>query len=117
MSIEWAAGLFEGEGCLYRDKRCSTWTLQLRMTDRDIVQRFADVVGCGTAVHDESNQPRRIRTGRKACYRWTCSKQADVRRLLEQFLPYFGHRRAYIAQNCLDFYDEHRLNRQSKKAS
>ena len=114
MSIEWAVGLFEGEGSIFRDKRCSTWTLQLRMTDRDIVQRFADVLGCGTAVHDESNQPRRIRTGRKACYRWTCSRRADVIKVLELFLPHFGQRRAYTALNCLDSYDEHRLDRQSK---
>ena len=117
MSIEWAVGLFEGEGSIFRDKRCSTWTLQLRMTDRDIVQRFADVLGCGTAVHDESNQPRRIRTGRKACYRWTCSKRADVRRVLELFLPYFGHRRAYTAQNCLDSYDEYELTKRKRTAS
>ena len=107
MSIEWAVGLFEGEGSIFRDKRCSTWTLQLRMTDRDIVERFAQVMNCGTAVHDESNQPRRIRTGRKPCYRWTCSKRADVKRILKLFLPYFGQRRAYTALNCLDFYDEH----------
>ena len=109
MSIEWAVGLFEGEGSIFRDKRGSSWTLQLRMTDRDIVQRFADTLKCGTKVHDESNQPRRIRTNRKPCYRWTCTKKADVKRILELFLPYLGHRRAYVAQNCLDVFDEHTL--------
>ena len=116
MSIEWAAGLFEGEGCLYRDKRCSTWTLQLRMTDHDIVQRFAEIVDCGNALNYETNQPSRLNGGpRKPVWRWTCSKRADVKRVAELFLPYLGLRRAYTFQNCLDDYDEHRIKRQSKK--
>jgi hypothetical protein len=60
MSFEWAVGLFEGEGSLFKDKRSNTWTLQMRMTDKDVVQMFADVMSTGGKVHDESNQPRRI---------------------------------------------------------
>ncbi len=118
MSIQWAAGLFEGEGCLYRDKRCSTWTLQLRMTDEDIVQRFAKVVGCGNPIAYESNERARLDKGpRKPVWRWTCSKRSDVRRIAELFIPYLGLRRTYTFQNCLDDYDEHELKRKTNTST
>ena len=106
MSFEWAVGLFEGEGSLFKDKRSNTWTLQLRMTDRDVVQMFADVMGTGGKVHDESNQPRRIAAGRKACYRWTCSRKAEVTRIITKMLPLLGDRRAHKVLDCLDDYDQ-----------
>jgi hypothetical protein len=105
MSFEWAVGLFEGEGSLFKDKRSNTWTLQMRMTDKDVVQMFADVMSTGGKVHDESNQPRRIATGYKASYRWTCSRKAEVTRIILKMLPYLGDRRAHKVLDCLDFYE------------
>ena len=88
MSIEWATGLFEGEGSLFKDRRSNTWTLQMRMTDNDVVQMFANVMNTGGQVHDESNQPRRLATGRKASYRWTCSRKAEVKRICLSTVSY-----------------------------
>ena len=105
MSFEWAVGLFEGEGSLYKDSRRDTWSLQVRMTDKDVVQMFADVMDTGNLVHDESGQPRRIRTGRKACYRWTCSRKAEVKRIILKMLPLLGDRRAHRVLDCLDSYE------------
>ena len=48
-SIEWAAGLFEGEGCMtWRDKEHKRPYLKLTMTDFDVVQKFAEIVNCGS---------------------------------------------------------------------
>ena len=105
MSFEWATGIFEGEGSLYKDKRSNTWTLQLRMTDQDIVKRFATVMNTGGKVHNESGQPNRIATGRKTCYRWTCSRKAEVTRIILKMLPLLGDRRAHKVLNCLDTYE------------
>ena len=113
MSYEWAAGLFEGEGCLFKDKRYNTWTIQLRMTDLDIVQRFADIINTGNSVREETLQPSR-QGNRKPCYRWSCSRKSEIQRILLNMLPYFGQRRAYNALNCLDDYDEHEFNRRTK---
>jgi hypothetical protein len=104
MSFEWAVGLFEGEGSLFKDKRSNTWTLQMRMTDKDVVQMFADVMSTGGKVHDEGMQPRRIATGNKTSYRWTCSRKAEVTRIILKMLPYLGDRRAHKVLDCLDFY-------------
>ena len=105
MSFEWAIGLFEGEGSLFKDKRSNTWSIQMRMTDKDVVQMFANVMGTDNLVHDESNQPRRIATGRKATYRWTCSRKTEVTRILSKMLPFLGDRRAHKALDCLDSYE------------
>jgi hypothetical protein len=40
----WAAGLLEGEGCFGVQHSRTTPRIQINMTDRDIVQRFADWV-------------------------------------------------------------------------
>jgi hypothetical protein len=46
-SIAWAAGLFEGEGCvsLRLDKACPHMTVILAETDRDVVEEWASIWG------------------------------------------------------------------------
>src|SRR3990167_8425089 len=48
-SYAWAAGLYEGEGCFYKGKLTNGHTprLQIRMTDREPLDRFVAVVGSG----------------------------------------------------------------------
>jgi hypothetical protein len=46
LEIAWAAGLFEGEGTIYRRSRGGA-KLRLSMTDEEVVRKFADVFGIG----------------------------------------------------------------------
>jgi DNA-binding transcriptional regulator WhiA len=96
-SIEWAAGLFEGEGSLITDKRSNARALELNMTDQDVVEKFRDVVGAGriTQRYTKDNY-------RKPQWRVRIGKREDVIRILSAMLPYFGNRRAYKALNILD---------------
>jgi hypothetical protein len=51
--VAWAAGLFEGEGCwnaYVRKGGKVQMQVRLEMTDKDVVERFAAIVGCG-AIH------------------------------------------------------------------
>jgi len=73
------------------------------MTDRDVVERFAQFVSTGNSVKDESNQLSR--QGFKPSYVWNCSRQAEVKRILLNLLPYLGHRRAHKVLDCLDDYE------------
>ncbi len=56
----WAAGLFEGEGCIYLKKhnRPGRGTHDRRLyvtsTDLDVLQRFRSIVACG-AIYAGSN--------------------------------------------------------------
>ena len=50
-SIEWAAGLFEGEGCIHKRKNQFSFELKIDMTDLDVVQEFAESFGVGKLIH------------------------------------------------------------------
>ena len=100
-SIEWAAGLFEGEGTMGTDpRRARAHQLVLRMTDKDVVESFRDVVGYGNIV--ELHPPNHKAKGWSKFYSWSCGKRDQVRFILSKMLPYFGNRRAYKALNILD---------------
>ena len=97
-TILWAAGLFEGEGCIKKDKRKkATFTLYLGMTDLDVVERFKAVFNCGSIT--VAKQPK---AHHKPMWRWHVSNKKDIREILSRLLPYLGQRRAYTALNALD---------------
>jgi hypothetical protein len=89
-SIAWAAGLFEGEGCIQRQR------LRIEMTDKDVLEMFADIFP-GGHWYERQRQENWKRT-----YTYTLSKQSLVRDALSTMLSYFGNRRAYAALNILD---------------
>jgi hypothetical protein len=92
--IAWAAGLFDGEGSIH--VRHNGVSLQLGMTDRDLIERFRSVVGAGgicTRTH--------LRT--KPLHTWHLGKRAEVQRVLNDLLPWFGERRGERAQEGLSF--------------
>ena len=91
-SIEWAAGLFEGEGSMSNKPR-----LELSMTDFDVVEKFRDVVGFGFLKERTQSG-----LGSKPLLRWRLYKKDHVRYVLGKMLPFFGNRRAYKALNILD---------------
>jgi len=92
--IAWAAGLFDGEGTI-QVRPNGVW-LQMSMVDRDLVERFHRVAGAGGVCTSQ-------RPGSKRLYIWHLGKRAEVQRLLQELLPWFGERRAAKAQEGLDF--------------
>ena len=98
-SIEWAAGLFEGEGYstkswCKRDKRYQ-YRVGIEMSDEDIIDDFTDTIGYG-------NRYNRHREGKKPTWIWNVSSKAAVIHILSTLLPHLGLRRAYNALNILD---------------
>ena len=94
LDTAWMAGLFEGEGCIYKDPRCNSYKLSLNLTDLDVLQRLQTVAGCGNI--------RPKKSPHKPAWDWRIYKRAEVIRLLSAVLPYLGNRRAYKALNALD---------------
>jgi hypothetical protein len=95
MSIEWAAGLFEGEGTIVllknnqrirNDVPLYDLQLALGMTDEDVVTRFCQVAGCGFV------QTPAVPAGRKQMYRWV-ARSGPARDFMEKMLPHLGLRR------------------------
>lgn len=90
--VAWAAGLFEGEGCIYlagdkrRDPPYLYPGLQLTMNDRDVVERFHRIIGVGSICTSR-------RSGRKDMWRWQCSNRPGFDHCMKLFEPYLGERR------------------------
>ncbi len=106
-SIEWAAGLFEGEGSIVF---CNTsgYTfprLSLKMCDKDVVQKFGEVVGIQRMNGPYITTQMKSNKHWRPAYEWHTAKKAEVVRILNLFLPYLGDRRAYKALNALDLID------------
>jgi hypothetical protein len=99
--IAWAAGLFEGEGSFSthgsgdNDRRYLRVCLQMK--DRDIVERFVEVVGFGT-IYEVRPDPR---TG-TVMHQWQASTEESFRQLLRLFSPYLGPRRLARAAELLE---------------
>ena len=49
LKVAWAAGLFEGEGCITHNisHGRSYRKLTMNMTDKDVMQKFVDIIGYG----------------------------------------------------------------------
>ena len=97
----WAAGLFDGEGCIHighqtKKPHNAYYQLTLAMSDIDLVNRFAEVWGVGKVWE------RQTRKGWKTMYYWRISKRSEVQRILSTMLPFFGNRRAHKALDVLD---------------
>lgn len=99
-SLAWAAGLFEGEGCIdishRRNRRTGKVRLRIQMTDPDVLERMRRVCGGST------RGPFRLeREGCKPMYAWDLYKQGEIALLLELWLPFLGERRRERASQAL----------------
>jgi hypothetical protein len=95
--VAWAAGLFEGEGCITygSDKRYPR--LQLRSTDKDIVLKFVDIIGVGSYVEEGTRSDNW-----KDVYFWQVGGSTEVKYVLELLLPFLGKRRTEAAHEALN---------------
>lgn len=90
----WAAGLFEGEGCIVTSGRSRR--IELGSCDEDVVRRFHEVVGVGTIYHEHRENP-----AHRDLWKWSCSRYSDLAPLLAAFLPYLGDRRSQRVREML----------------
>lgn len=99
--IEWAAGLFEGEGCisLWRSKQKNGagqkeylgLRLQLAMTDEDVVREFHRIAEIGTVYVQTSAKAQRERNG-KVLFIWQSQGKESID-FVWKMVPYFLSRR------------------------
>ena len=93
VEMAWAAGLFEGEGSIHwtgkREGHGNTYrlVLQMAMTDKEPLDRFASIIGIGNVagpyIRDERHSPS---------WAWTISgRRAEA--VAERLIPLLGARR------------------------
>ena len=96
--IQWAAGLFEGEGSL--SKGPHAYTFSIEMTDEDVIKHFA-------SIHEltvyELN--RKTATG-KTVWRAKVSARDKIFAIVCDFYPYLGARRRETCDQFLQWYAE-----------
>jgi hypothetical protein len=89
--LAWAAGIFEGEGWIgsSRQSRGSGWSISahINMTDRDVLDRFCDVVGMGKVT---TYPPK---NGYKPVSRWGVCSFEEVQYLVCLIWEWLGERR------------------------
>lgn len=96
--IAWAAGIFEGEGCIMAVKKTAV-KLSVEMTDLDVLEAFQMIVGAGNICHKTCTNPK---PQWKARYHWQVYNRDDVERILRAFLPWLLSRRRAKAEAMLD---------------
>lgn len=96
--LAWAAGLFEGEGCIKGDryKGSMVFRLHLNSTDRDTVYRFAKIINVGHVRYDEYENPK---WSPQWC--WYASSFEDVQAIIIMLWPWLGNRRQARALKLL----------------
>lgn len=106
--VAWVAGIMEGEGYFYVGQRTAKdgslypiFNLRLNMTDRDIVDRFAAVVGMGTVrgplpVQEAHHKP---------AYSWSICQRNEVACFCRAVLPWMGERRGARIGQILSAYE------------
>ena len=99
--LAWAAGLFEGEGCITLCGEFDSPRLKLSMTDFDVIERFAGIVGEGNTCGQTFKNPKY-----KPQLCWYTGSKGVILRILNQLSPFFGVRRreraAQVEARCLD---------------
>ena len=102
-SIEWAAGLFEGEGTLTYDKSNDSWKLRIEMTDLDTLEDFHAAIGY---VGNLSKLYKRPSTPEhyKASAIWVTAAKHVVFDLVMLFYSHLGLRRKDKVKEFLAWY-------------
>jgi hypothetical protein len=99
--LAWAAGLFEGEGCIAlnkaNDRRGAYARLSLNMNDEDSVRRFHDAVGVGYV----SGPHLRPDPKHKPYWNWYISAFEPVQHVIASLWYGLGERRKARAREVL----------------
>lgn len=98
--IAWAAGLFEGEGCIVISPGATGQlrvALHLASTDLDVVETFHRIVGAG-GIHKKT---KKVKSHHKQQYQWGLGTNAQCDRILRLLVPWFGLRRGARAREAI----------------
>lgn len=113
MTLDWFAGLFEGEGYISANKSMPhKWVLGLTSVDRDVLEKVVATVGGKVYGPYKCNVPNR-----QPQYTWYLGNKKLAVPLLESMLPLLCSRRRKRAQEAIDAHRQHMLNKPSGPGS
>ena len=91
-SIEWAAGIFEGEGCLTYNTSGKAWVMKMKMTDFDVMEDFYTTIGEIGRFYRNRKSPH-MKDNHKPYHDWQLNKKDYIFELAVLFYPYMYERR------------------------
>lgn len=99
--IEWAAGLFEGEGTfsIYKvqNRKDSRRVIcSLSSNDEDVVKRFHEIIGVGSFLGPYKNRSGTDR------WVWQVQNFRDCLKVATMLFPYLGKRRQEKARDMIE---------------
>jgi hypothetical protein len=111
-SLDWAVGLFEGEGTIITRERQirkgagTTLSIEVSLTstDRDVVEQFAMVLDTGTIYGPYQYGKTKKGLPRKPFWKWQ-AYDAAAKEVLVRFLSQLNSRRAEKARQAIRFWD------------
>ena len=100
--LAWAAGLFEGEGCIARQANREKKArgnyrvyvhphMAIMMLDRDRIEQFHEIIGKDLGHFYQVN--RKDRVGKPPFWSWQTSKHEDVQAVVAMLWHWLGPRR------------------------
>lgn len=92
---QWAIGIFEGEGNIYRNDKRRNFVMSVKMKDEDIIKRFYDIVGCGKVVK------RKAYLNYDCMWEWRVTRTNEILELANKIFPFMGERRKEQISNAL----------------
>lgn len=106
--VAWAAGLFEGEGCIH-NRSSHSIAVSINMTDLDVLEKIS-------SIYDGKVTPLKTRQEHwKPSWIW-CLYGGNARDFLLDIMPYLGARRTERASKALDRYSSMQDHREEKMA-
>lgn len=94
LDVAWAAGVIEGEGCVYAQVRTTKYGtnaasyVRVVMSDADIVERLRTIFGGKFLPYKPTNG-----LGSKPLFRWEVSTRNEFLAVCEAIYPWMGERR------------------------
>lgn len=102
-SIEWAAGIFEGEGCIHFEEKHDRWHIEVQMTDGDVMWDLYFALGCRGNLRKMVKRPSAPKHY-KPTQTWRTAKRDVIFDVLKDMYPYLGNRRREKAMQFFNWY-------------
>ena len=88
-TIEWAAGIIEGEGCFSNTARGNELKVTVNMTDEDIIHRLHAAMGVGRVYGPYQHS----KLAKKPYWRWVVQDKVNATAAMRRLYPLMGNRR------------------------
>lgn len=102
--VAWAAGFFDGEGCvsLHDNRGYSILTLHVSQTELTILERFQHAIGDFGNIYGP-RQHKAIKNISKPSWDWQCSRREHIEIIIDTLRPFLHHTKLTQAQASLFF--------------